>query len=155
MRRPVNIKRIIKPDPEFKSETVAKFTNYLMVGGKKNTARKVVHDAFAEIKATEKKDPLEVFETAIKNVEPLTEIKARRIGSAVYQVPREVPFKRRLALAMRWIIGAAASKKGMPMAKRLANELILASKNEGEAVKKRENIHKMAEANRAFAHFAW
>ena len=134
---------------------VEKFINYVMEEGKKEIARKVVYGAFDFIKEKEKKDPVEIFETAIKNASPLIEVRSRRIGGANYQVPREVRPERRLILAMRWIVGAAKSKKGVPMRKKLAEELLLASRNEGEAIKKRENTHRMAEANKAFAHFSW
>lgn len=156
MRRKQKTRRAIKPDSVYKSDTVSKFINYVMLEGKKNTARNVVYGALKELGEKGKTDkPLELFETALNNVAPLTEVRSRRIGGATYQVPREVKQNRRMALAMRWIIGAARSKKGQPMASKLADELILASKNEGEAFKKKENTHKMAEANRAFAHFAW
>jgi small subunit ribosomal protein S7 len=123
--------------------------------GKKSLARKIVYQAFEIIKEKTKEDPLEIFEQAIKNASPLLEVRSRRVGGATYQVPREVRPERKLSLAMRWLIEAAKSKKGKPMEEKLAQELILASKNEGGAVKKKENIHKIAEANRAFAHFAW
>jgi len=127
-----------------------------MWDGKKETARKSVYKAFDIIKEkTGNPNPLEVFDTAIKNAGPLVEVRSRRIGGANYQVPREVRPERRTALAMRWIIGAARSKKGAPIEEKLAEELILASKNEGTAVKKRDDTHKMAESNKAFAHFAW
>lgn len=156
MRRKIKARKPIQPDLVYKSADLSKFINYIMIGGKKNTARTVVYDALKEVGEKAKTDkPIEVFETALNNVGPVTEVRSRRIGGATYQVPREVKPNRRMALAMRWIIGAAEGKKGMPMASRLADELILASKNEGEAFKKKENTHKMAEANRAFAHFAW
>jgi small subunit ribosomal protein S7 len=127
-----------------------------MLSGKKSIAEAVVYDAFEEIKKTMKvEDPLEVYKNALRNAGPLMEIRSRRVGGANYQVPREVRPERRVFLALRWIIDAARSKKGAPMATKLANEIIAASKNEGEAIKKRENVHKMAEANKAFAHFAW
>jgi len=138
------------------STTVEKFINYVMQEGKKNTARKVVYGAFDLIKEKEKAStPLEVFDLAIKNAGPVVEIRSRRVGGANYLVPREVRAERRLSLAMRWILEAARSKKGTPIHIKLADELLAASKNEGEAIKKRENTHKMAEANKAFAHFAW
>lgn len=156
MRRKAKARKPIKPDTVYKSATLSKFINYIMYEGKKDVARKVMYDAMDEIKEKAKTDnPLEVFENALNNVGPLTEVRSRRIGGANYQVPRDVRQERRMALAMRWIKDAARSKKGQPMAKKLADELILASKNEGEAFKKKENTHKMAEANRAFAHFAW
>ncbi len=126
-----------------------------MLDGKKDTARKVLYDAFDIIKEKENTDPLELFNTALENVEPQMEVRSRRIGGANYQVPRPVNQKRRHFLAMSWIIKAARSRKGSTMAKHLAEELILASKEEGEAFKKKENTHKMAEANKAFAHFSW
>ena len=130
--------------------------NYIMYSGKKSIAEAVVYDAFEVIKKTMKvEDPLEVYKNALRNAGPLMEIRSRRVGGANYQVPREVRPERRVFLALRWIIDAARSKKGAPMATKLANEIIAASKNEGEAIKKRENVHKMAEANKAFAHFAW
>ena len=153
MRRPLKKKTELQPDIMYDSVKVSKLINYIMECGKKNTARKVVYDAFEEIK--KKGDPIEIFETALRNVEPSMEVRSRRIGGANYQVPREVRAERRLSLSMRWIIAAAKSRKGTPMHKRLAEELLLASNKEGEAVKKRENTHKMAEANKAFAHFAW
>jgi small subunit ribosomal protein S7 len=156
MRRPVKNRNIVKPDIKFNSTKVEKFINHLMERGKKSVAQKIVYDAFDIIKEKEKvENPLEVFETALKNAAPMMEVRSRRVGGANYQVPREVRPERRQFLAMNWIKAAANSGKGKPMAQKLANEIILASKNEGEACKKRENTHKMAEANKAFAHFAW
>jgi small subunit ribosomal protein S7 len=136
---------------------VERLINYVMLRGQKETARKIVYGAFEEIKKANKDavDPLEVFMTAVRNAGPLMEVRSRRVGGANYQVPREVRPERRVALALRWIIGAARGQKGVPMHKALAQELMLAAKEEGNAVKKREDVHKMAEANRAFAHFAW
>ncbi len=125
-----------------------------MKDGKKSTARRVVYDAFAVIEEKAKQDPLVVFDLAIKNLSPLVEIKSKRIGGATYQVPHEVRGERKLALAMRWLLTISRAKKGAPMSKRLAEELILASKNEGNAMKKKMDTHRMAEANKAFAHFA-
>lgn len=155
MRRKVKVKFKVAPDHIHDSLVVAKFINYVMERGKKEAARKIVYGAFEEIKETTKSDPMEIFETALKNVGPLMEVRSRRVGGANYQIPREVRPERKTFLAMKWIISAAKSRKGSPMVKRLSEELVLASKGEGEAVKKRENMHKMAEANRAFAHFAW
>ena len=156
MRHKVKNRNIPKPDIVYNSTKLSKFINYVMLGGKKNTAQKVVYDAFDLIKEeTGNPNPLEVFDQAIKNAGPLMEVRSRRIGGANYQVPREVRSSRRSILAMRWILQATRSKKGSPVHKRLAAELIAASKNEGEAVKKKENTHKMAESNKAFAHFAW
>ena len=141
---------------KYNSTRVEKFINSVMWDGKKSTARKVVYDSFDLIKEKAKvEDPLELFETALRNVSPQVEIRSRRVGGANYQVPREVRPERKQALAFRWILIAARARKGMPMHKRLAEELIAASKNEGSAVKKREDTHRMAEANKAFAHFAW
>lgn len=156
MRRPIKDKRNIQPDRVYDSLVVERFINYIMKDGKKSVARKVVYGALDVIKEkAEVKDPIEVFNGAIKNAGPLMEVKSRRIGGANYQVPREVPANRKLSLAMRWIIEAASSKKGSSMSKRLADELIAANNNEGEVIKKKENVHKMADANKAFAHFAF
>jgi small subunit ribosomal protein S7 len=156
MRRKLKSKHVVAPDLIYGSEKVAKFINYLMERGKKNAARKIVYDAMEVIKEKAKtENPIEVFDTALKNSAPAMEVRSRRVGGANYQVPREVRPERRNHLSMKWIIEASRSKKGAPMATKLADELIAASKNEGEAVKKRENTHKMAEANKAFAHFAW
>jgi small subunit ribosomal protein S7 len=156
MRRPVKNRNIPVADAKYDSTKVAKFINHIMEEGKKDIARKIVYKAFEEIKKSEKvENPLEIFDAALKNASPVMEIRSRRVGGANYQVPREVRPERRNFLAMTWMIQAAQSKKGKPMYKRLADELILASKNEGTAVKKKEDTHKMAEANKAFAHFAW
>ncbi len=155
MRRKVTNRNQVSADSLYNSEKVAKFINYIMDSGKKIAARKIVYGAFDVIKEKTQQNPMEVFDAAIKNTSPLMEVRSRRIGGANYQVPREVRPERRLALSMRWIKGAAQSKKGQPMHIKLAEELILAAKNEGTAVKKREDTHKMAESNKAFAHFAW
>lgn len=155
-RRPLKKKNIISPDHKYNSVKVEKFINYVMEDGKKETARKIVYGAFDVIKEKTKVDnPLEVFDKALKNVGPLTEVRSRRIGGANYTVPRDVRAERRLTLAMRWILEATKAKHGKAMHLRLADELIAASNNEGDAVTKRVNTHKMAEANKAFAHFAW
>jgi small subunit ribosomal protein S7 len=133
---------------------LAKFINCLMVAGKKSVAQKVVYGAF-DILAKQKKDPMQIFDEAIKNISPMVEVKSKRIGGANYQVPREVRGERKLTLATRWLIDAARSKKGKPMSEKLAEELLAASKNEGTAIKKKIDMHRMAEANKAFAHFAW
>lgn len=155
MRRKKKAKRIIVPDPVYNNAFVAKFINQVMRQGKKEIARKIVYNAFDIVKEKTKKEPLEVFERALENASPLLEVKPKRIGGATYQVPREVKGDRRLTLAIRWIIQAAKSKKGEPMREKLAEELINAANNTGAAIKKKENTHRMAEANRAFAHFAW
>lgn len=156
MRRKVTNRNIVGPDNMYDSVKVGKFINYVMHRGQKETARKIVYSAFDEIKEKAKTDaPLEVFDTALKNTGPMTEVRSRRVGGANYQIPREVRPERRSFLAMKWIIESARGGKGAPMASRLADEIILAAKGEGKAVKKREDTHKMAEANKAFAHFAW
>ncbi len=147
-------RRFPKPDPVYNSARVAMFINYIMLDGKKSTAQKILYGAFDEIKNKTEEDPINVFERAIKNVSPSMEVRSKRIGGANYQVPREVPPKRRITLAMRWILIPSRARSGVPMMKCLAEELISASNNEGESVKRRENMHKMAEANKAFAHFA-
>lgn len=155
MRRQVKNRNIATADEKYNSTKVGKFINHLMRDGKKSVAQKVVYEAFEVIKEKEKvENPLEVFDAALKNIAPMVEVRSRRVGGANYQVPREVRPERRLYLGMTWLLGAAKTGKG-PMSKKLAEEIILASKGEGEAVKKRENVHKMAEANKAFAHFAW
>jgi small subunit ribosomal protein S7 len=135
----------------------ARLINYVMQRGQKETARKIVYGAFDEIKNAKEGggDPIEVLDTAIRNAGPQMEVRSRRVGGATYQVPREVRPERKLALAFRWIIAAARSQKATPMHKALARELMAAAREEGSAVKKREDTHRMAEANRAFAHFAW
>ncbi len=141
---------------KYNSVRVEKFINSIMWDGKKSTARKVVYDAFDIIKEkTKVESPLELFETAIRNVGPAMEIRSRRVGGANYQVPHEVRPDRKQALAFRWILLAARGGKGKPMAQKLATELISASNNEGSAIKKKEDTHRMAESNKAFAHFAW
>lgn len=154
MRRPLKKIRTWKPDTKYGSETLTRFVNAVMWDGKKDTARAIVYDALEKIK-TDGADPLETFDTAIRNVSPLMEVRSRRVGGANYQVPREVNQARRLALAFRWIINGARAKKGRPMAEKLAEEILLASKNEGDAIKKKDEMHRMADANKAFAHFAW
>jgi len=155
MRRKQKFKRTIEPDRKYNNTIVAKLIKVIMLHGKLNLAEKIVYDALAEIEKETKSDPIETFELAIRNVSPVLEIKSKRIGGANYQVPREVKGDRKLALAFRWIITASKSKKGSSMAHRLADEILLAAKNEGAAIKKRSDTQRMAEANRAFAHFAW
>ena len=155
MRRKINIKRDIKPDYKYGSVLAARFINKIMQHGEKSVSQKIFYQALDNIEQKEKKPGLEVFETAIKNISPQLEVKSRRIGGANYQVPREVRGERKLALAMRWLILAARAGKGKPMDKKLAEEIILAAKNEGNAIKKKNDTHRMAEANKAFAHFSW
>ncbi|MDP2631941.1 MAG: 30S ribosomal protein S7 [Candidatus Uhrbacteria bacterium] len=147
-------KRIIEPDVKYGNVLLAKLTNYLMYDGKKSTAERVVYDAFDIISAETKQDPVDVFETAIKNVTPSMEVKSRRVGGANYQIPIPVRGERRYSLALKWMITIARSKKGKPMAQKLAVEIIAAFNNEGDAIKKKLDVQRMAEANRAFAHFA-
>ncbi len=154
MRHPVKNKYPRRPDLVYGSEAISRFINTVMWDGKKDTARTIVYAALDKIKA-EDLDPLETFETAIRNVAPLMEVRSRRVGGANYQVPREVPQQRRVSLAYRWLINAARNKKGKPMADKLAAEILMAAKNEGDAIKKRDDMHRMADANKAFAHFAW
>lgn len=156
MRRKIKNKKTIASDFVYNSQKLEKFINYVMWSGKKETARNVVYKAFEVIKEkTGNSNPLEVFDLAMKNAGPVTEVRSKRIGGANYQVPREVRAERKLALAMRWIRDAARGVKGKPMHVKLADELISASKNEGAAIKKKDDTHKMAEANKAFAHFGW
>lgn len=155
MRRKVKTRKVNIADPIYNNPQVGKFINYIMKKGKKSVAQKVVYKSFDIIKEQTKANPVEFFEKAVKNVTPALEVKSRRIGGANYQVPQPVRQERKMQLAFRWIINAAKSKKGKPMAAKLAEELILASKNEGAAIKKKLDTHRMAEANRAFAHFSW
>lgn len=148
-------KHIVEPDSVYSNVVVAKFINNIMRRGKKTAATKIVYTAFDIIKEKTKKEPIEVFEEAIKNASPLLEVKSKRVGGATYQVPVEVKGDKKLALAIRWIILGAKSRKGKPMAEKLAQELMEAAGNTGWAVKKKTDVHRMAEANRAFAHFAW
>ena len=155
MRRATKIKKHAVPDYEYKNPLVGKFINYVMRQGKKSVAQKVVYGSFDIIKEKTKSDPALLFERAVKNVSPSLEVRSRRIGGANYQVPQPVRADRKIQLAFRWIIKAAKTKKGKPMAAKLAEEFMLASNNEGAAIKKKLDTHRMAEANRAFAHFSW
>ncbi|MBP6857910.1 MAG: 30S ribosomal protein S7 [Candidatus Pacebacteria bacterium] len=156
MRRKVTNRNMVSPDIKYGSLKLEKFINCIMWDGKKNTARTNVYDALDIVKEKEGiEDPMEVFESALKNAGPLVEVRSRRIGGANYQVPREVRTERRQALAMRWIIESARGRKGVKTSVALADEFIQASKGEGNAVKKKKDTHKMAESNKAFAHFAW
>jgi small subunit ribosomal protein S7 len=154
MRKKRVYKKYHTPDVVHGRVELGRFINYVMQDGKKSTAEKLVYTAFDKIKETTKEEPMVVFERALENVMPLLEVASKRVGGANYQVPREVRPERRFVLALRWIIGAARSKKGKGMADKLADEIIAASKNEGNAIKKKLDMHRMAEANRAFAHFA-
>ncbi len=155
MRKKRAEKRYLKPDPKFNDVLVAKFVNNLMYDGKKDVARQIVYDSFEIIQQRTKKDGLEVFKKAMSNTQPLIEVRSRRVGGATYQVPTEVRPERRYALAMRWLKTYARARNEKSMAAKLASELIAASNGEGSTVKKKEDTHKMAEANKAFAHFRW
>jgi small subunit ribosomal protein S7 len=154
MRHKKAPKREIAADPKYSSTNLSKFINYIMEGGKKNTATRIVYDAMDIVAEKSGKPAIEAFEEAIKNVSPAVEVKSRRVGGANYQIPIPVRGERRLSLAFRWMIEASKSHKGKPMAQKIAEELVSAANNEGNAVKKRADVHRMAEANRAFAHFA-
>ena len=154
-RRHVVGQRKILPDPKFGSELLAKFINVVMVDGKKSVSEAIVYGALDIIAEKTKKDHLVIFEEALDHIRPTVEVKSRRIGGSTYQVPVEVRTVRRNALAMRWLVEAARSRGEKSMAQRLANELLDAAENKGTAVKKREDVHRMAEANKAFAHYRW
>jgi len=154
-RRRVIGQRKILPDPKFGSELLAKFINVVMVDSKKSVAEKIIYGALDIMAEKTKKEHLEVFEEALDNVRPTVEVKSRRVGGSTYQVPVEVRPVRRNALAMRWLVDAARTRGEKSMAQRLAGEMLDASENKGSAVKKREDVHRMAEANKAFAHYRW
>jgi small subunit ribosomal protein S7 len=147
-------KRITRPDPKYSNETVAKLVNYVMRDGKKSIAQKIVYGALDIVTEKTKRPPVEALEEALKNVMPQVEVKSKRVGGANYQIPIPVRGERRLSLAFRWLIEAANTRKGQPMAEKLGSEIYMASQNEGDAVRKRNDVHRMADANRAFAHFA-
>ena len=155
MRRPVKKKSHLEPDIKYSNLLVAKLINYIMKDGKKAVAMRVAYGALDIIEKKTSKPGLEIFEKAMANVTPQMELRSRRIGGANYQIPIEVRPERKTALALRWILDAARSQKGKPMAEKLAEELINASNNTGNAIKKKLDVHRMAEANKAFAHFAW
>ncbi len=148
-------KRKILPDPKYRDRMVAKFCNILMLGGKKSTAEQILYGAFDIIAARYKEDPIEVFRKALDSVKPKVEVKSRRVGGATYQVPVEVRPERRVALSMRWLTAYSRERGEKTMTERLAAELVDAAQNRGNSVKKREDVHKMAEANKAFAHYRW
>lgn len=154
MRGKPAIKRVLVPDFKYNNALVTKLINYVMKDGKKTAAERVVYSAFDIIAKESKENPMDVFELALKNIIPAVEVKSRRVGGANYQIPIPVRADRRYALAYRWMLEAARGKKGRPLGERLAAEILAASKNEGESVKKRADVQRMAEANRAFAHFA-
>ena len=148
--------KMLKPDPRFNSKLVSKFINCLMWDGKKSVAQRIFYDAMDVVaKQNKEAQPLEVFETAINNIKPYVEVRSRRVGGANYQVPMQVNKRRQQSLAFRWLLGACRAEAGRPMSQRLANELLAAFKKEGKAMNTREQTHRMAEANKAFAHFAW
>ena len=147
--------RIVLPDPKFGDDTLAKFMNVLMLDGKKSVAERMVYGALDTVANRTKEDPIEVFNRALENVRPAVEVKSRRVGGATYQVPVEVRASRRTALAMRWLVDAARRRSEKSMGQRLAHELMDAAESRGSAVKKREDTHRMAEANKAFSHYRW
>ena len=154
-RRRKAIKRQVMPDPKFKDIIISKFTSCIMLDGKKSTAEKIVYGALDFVNEKTKSDPLALFHEALKNVKPQIEVRSRRVGGATYQVPVEVRSDRSQALALRWIMEATRKRKNKSMAEKLYSEILDASQNKGSAIKKREDTHKMAEANKAFAHFRW
>ena len=153
MRRRRPERRVILPDPVYNDKLIAKFVKYIMVGGKKGVAERIFYGAMDMVKSRTKTDGLKIFEKAIENASPSVEVKSRRVGGATYQVPIEVPKGRRFYLASHWIINAAASRSGKPMSEKLAAELISAANGDGGAIKKKDDTHRMADANKAFAHF--
>lgn len=154
-RRRVAEKRIVTPDPKYKDRVIAKFMNDLMVDGKKSVAERILYGAFDIMEEKLKDDPVKIFKKALNNVKPALEVRSRRVGGATYQVPVEVRPDRRQTLASRWIVQYAKERSGKNMTEKLAAELLDASENRGNAIKKREDVHKMAEANKAFSHFRW
>jgi len=148
-------RRVVTPDVKYSSELVERFINKVMIGGKKSTARRCVYDAFDTIQEQSGQDPLETFEQAIRNASPMIEVKPRRVGGSTYQVPVEVTSARRLSLSIRWLLDAARTRPGKTFQERLAAELVDAAHNNGAAIRRREDIHRMAEANKAFAHYRW
>lgn len=154
-RKNKSVIRTVLPDSKYNSVVITKFVTRMMLDGKKATCTKIMYEALDQLKAKTEKEPLDVFMKALDNVKPMVEVKSRRVGGATYQVPVEIRNSRRDALAMRWIINAARSKSGRGMGERLANELMDAYNNTGTAFKKKEDTHRMAEANKAFAHFRW
>ncbi len=155
MRKKRATRRIVSPDPKYNDVLVSEFINSVMKSGKKHLARRIVYDAFSIIESRTKATGLDVFKKAVSNTRPMLEVKARRVGGATYQVPTEVRGERSTALAIRWLIGYASERKDKSLSQKLAAEFIAASNGEGNAIKKKEDTHKMAEANKAFAHFKW
>ncbi|MBN1301281.1 MAG: 30S ribosomal protein S7 [Melioribacteraceae bacterium] len=155
MRKRRAEKRYIKPDPKYNDLLVSKFINYMMWDGKKSTSRQMIYECFDIVEKRTKKPAMDVFKKAVSNVQPMVEVRSRRVGGATYQVPMEVRQERRIALALRWIRNYSRDRKDKSMAQKLAAELIAASNGEGSSVKKKDDTHRMAEANKAFAHFKW
>jgi small subunit ribosomal protein S7 len=155
MRKKRAIRRRVTPDPKFGDELISRFVNSVLQDGKKNIARSIVYNALEQIGQKTDKNPLDIFKKAVDNASPLIEVRARRVGGATYQVPTEVRLERRTALAIRWLINYAQERSDKSMSQKLAAELLAASSGEGGAVKKKDDVHRMAEANKAFAHFRW
>ena len=154
-RRARVVHRETPPDPKFGSRSLAKFINKVMVGGKKSVAERIVYTAFERVESQARQNPLDIYEQAMRNVTPVLEVKPRRVGGATYQVPVEIRGERRVSLAMRWLIGSAHSRPGRTMAEKLASEILDASRGQGSTVKRKDDTHRMAEANKAFAHYRW
>ena len=148
-------RRDIRPDPKFGNVNLARFINKVMIGGKRTVAQRIMYDALDGVEGQARRSGLEVFQQAVRNATPSVQVRSRRVGGATYQVPTEVRPERQLALAMRWIVAAARARTGRPMAERLATEILEASRGQGAAVKRKEDLHRMAEANRAFVHYRW
>jgi small subunit ribosomal protein S7 len=155
MRRHKAEQRTIPPDPQFDNVELARFINRIMLKGKKTVAQRIVYSAMEIVEQQAHRPPLEIFQEALRNATPLLQVKPRRVGGATYQIPIEVPARRGSALAMRWIINSARNRKGRPMHQKLAQEFLDASRGDGAAVKRREDLHRMADANRAFVHYRW
>ena len=155
MSRKNTPKRNLNPDPKYNSLVLSKFINFIMFDGKKSSAEKIIYTAFDQIKKKTKEDPLKVFDNAVNNIRPNLEVRSRRVGGATYQVPVEIKTKRTQTLALKWLLQAARSRKNKSMADKLSYELMDASQKKGAAIKKREDTHRMAESNKAFAHFRW
>ena len=154
-RRARVVRRETPPDPKFGSRTLAKFINKIMIGGKKSLAERIVYTALDNVERTSHQNPVDVFDQALRNATPVLEVKPRRVGGATYQVPVEIRGDRRMSLAMRWLIGSARGRPGKSMSEKLAAELLDASRGQGTTVKRRDDVHRMAEANKAFAHYRW
>jgi small subunit ribosomal protein S7 len=154
-RRTKPEKRIVLPDPRYNSRVLAKFINKVMTRGKKSTAERIVYGAMGLIETRLRRNPIDIFDTAMRNATPILEVKPRRVGGATYQVPVEIRGDRRVALAMRWLISSSRSRPGKSMSEKLSNELMDAAQGQGATIKKREDTHRMAEANKAFSHYRW